>query len=203
MSSLCKECFTICRSHAECLKMQDFQIIVQNAQKMAQLKKHIKISAPQFKGNKQWFTQDISGLFVERLFDTSTNWQYRFMTVTFDPKKFTLNQLTNPKELITYGLNAIYSLRNLFKENPLIIVEYHKSGIPHFHINYTVNGVLELATLKLRMQYYFSKDLRNKRAVHDRVFNEGGHQYMQKSNITYFQFKLWEKPLEIFSQVNI
>lgn len=183
--------------------MQEFNIIVENAQKMAQLKKHIKISAPQFKGITKWFTQDISGLFVERLFDTSTNWQYRFMTVTFDPKKFTLNQLTNPIELINYGLNAIYDLRYLFKQNPLIIIEYHKSGIPHFHINYEVNGVLELATLKLRMQYYFSKDLRNKRAIHDRVFNEGGHQYMQKSNTTYLQFKLWEKPLEKSLEISL
>jgi hypothetical protein len=178
--------------------MQDFQVIVENAKKMAQLKKHIKVSAPQFKGNTKWLTQDISGLFVERHFDTSTNWQYRFMTVTFDSRKFSFNELTNPKELITYGLNAIYSLRNLFKENPLIIIEYHKTGIPHFHINYTVNGVLELATLKLRMQYYFSKDLRNKYAVHDRVFNEGGHQYMQKSNTSYYQFKIFEKPLDLF-----
>ena len=157
MSSLCKECFTICRSHAECLKMQEFQVIVENAKKMAQLKKHIKVSAPHFKGHKEWFTQDISGQFVERMFDNSTKWQYRFMTVTFDPKRFTTEQLINPIGLIHYGFNAIYDLRYLFKENPLIIIEYHKTGIPHFHINYTVNGPLELATLKLRMQYYFSK----------------------------------------------
>lgn len=178
--------------------MQDFQIIVENAKKMAQLKKHIKVSAPQFKGHLKWFTQDISGLFVERLFDTSTNWQYRFMTVTFDPKKLTKLQQIDPIGLIRYAFNAIYSIRNLYKENPIIIIEYHKSGLPHFHINYTVNGPLELATLKLRMQYYFSNDLRNKRAIHDRIFNEGGHQYMQKSNISYYQFKLFEKPLDLF-----
>lgn len=179
--------------------MQDFQVIVENAKKMAQIKKHIKITAPHFKGHQIYFTRDISGLFVERKFDTSTNWQYRFMTVTFDPKKFFNSKtpkIVDPLALIKYFFNCIYDLRNLFKENPLIIIEYHKTGIPHFHINYTVNGPLELATLKLRMQYYFSKDLRNKRAIHDRLFNEGGHQYMQKSNVSYYQFKVWEKPLE-------
>lgn len=177
--------------------MQDFQIIVEDAKRMAQLKKHIKLTAPHFKGKTWMFYQDTSGLFVERKFDTSTNWQYRFMTITCDQIKFTLYQLSQPKLIITYFFNCLYELRNLFKENPIVIIEYHKSGIPHFHINYSVNGPLELATLKLRFRYYFAKDLRNKAAVHDRIFNEGGPQYMQKSNTTYYQFKVWEKPLEI------
>lgn len=177
--------------------MQEFQIIVNDAKRMARIKKDIKQSAPHFKGNKEWFRKDISGKFVERQFDNSIDWQYRFLTVTIDPRKFTLAQLANPKCLIKYFFNAINDLRYLFKDNPNIIIEYQKNSIPHFHINYTVNGQLELATLKLRMQYYFSKDLRNQYCVHDRIFNEGGHQYMQKSNKTYFQFSDFKKPLEI------
>ena len=176
--------------------MQDFNIIVENAQAIAKLKKHIKVSAPHFKGNNKWFTQDLSGLFVKRQFDNTIEWQHRFATITFDPKRFTENQLSQPLLLINYGLNAIYDLRNLFKHNPIIIIEYHKSGIPHFHINYSCDTLLEHATLMLRMKYYFAKDLRTKAAIHDRVFNEHGHDYMQKSNTAYYQFKLWQESLK-------
>ncbi len=190
--TLCKECFTICTSHAVCLKMQDFNIIVQNAQAMAKLKKHIKISAPQFTGRSVWFETDSRQYFVERKFDESTLWRYRFITITFDPKKFTLNQLTQPIKLLQYAFNALYDLRFLFANNIRAVVEYHKSGIPHIHMNYDVRGPLEHATLLLRLRYYFSKDLRNRRAIHDRTFNEYGPGYMQKANQTYFEFKQME-----------
>lgn len=200
VSGSCSFCGTDCKSFSDCKKKEQFALIVENAQKMALLKKHIKVSAPQFKGNTKWFTQPCNH-FVERKFDESTEWKYRFLTVTFDPKKFTLNQLTDVPALINYFHNAIYDLRYLFKDNPIIILEFHKSGIPHFHINYNVDGVLELNTLLLRLKYYFSKDLRTKHCIHDRLFNINGQSYMKKSNDKYFQFKVWEKPLEKSLQI--
>lgn len=170
--------------------MQEFNIILENHKKIMEIKKHIKIAAPLFKGNKKWFKQSFNDNFVEIDFDKSTDYQYRFLTITFDPKKFTFNQLTNPQELINYGLNAIYELRYLFNKNPLIVVEYHKSGIPHFHMNYSVDGPLEHMTLILRLKYYFSKDLRTKHCIHDRIFNDFGIKYIKKSNSKYFTFKI-------------
>lgn len=198
VSGSCSFCGTDCKSFSQCKKQEEWNQIVYNAQQLAKLKKHIEVAAPTFKGNMKWFNTDISGLFVERMFDTSTNYHYRFMTITFDPKKFTFNQLTDVPGLLRYFFNCIYNLKNLFKENPIIILEFHKSGIPHFHMNYSVNGPLELNTLILRMQYYFSKDLRTKHAIHDRIFNEYGQKYMQKANTKYYQFKVWEKPLDYF-----
>lgn len=176
--------------------MQDFNIIVENAKTIAALRKHIQVSAPQFKGISKWFDQPLEDKYVIKQFDSSTLFKYRFITITFDPHKFTLNQLTQPVSLIRYALNALYDLRYLFKDNPIIVVEYHKSGIPHLHINYNINTPLEHATLLLRLRYYFSKDLRNKRCIHDRIFNEGGQSYIQKSNQQYYTFNIMEKPLE-------
>jgi hypothetical protein len=190
--NLCKECFTICTSHAMCLRMQDFNLIVSNAQAMAKLKKTIKISAPQFTGRKEWFESNPYSNFVERKFDESTEWKSRFITITFDPRKFTLNQLTQPVKLLHYAFNALNDLKFVFSKNIIAVVEYHKSGIPHIHLNYEVKGPLEHATVILRLRYYFSKDLRNRRAIHDRVFNEGGTQYIKKSNQTYLEYRLME-----------
>lgn len=198
MTSLCKDCGHICNSLANCLKYQDFNVIVENAQAMAKLKKHIQHSAPEFKGNTRWFSEEVKDKFTSVNFDISTNYQYRFATITFAPDKFTLNQLTQPILLVRYALNAIYDLRYLFKENPIIVVEYHKSGIPHIHMNYSVGGPMEHATLLLRLRYYFAKDLRNKKCIHDRVFNEGGQTYIKKSNNNYYTFKVFEKPLDLF-----
>lgn len=198
MTSLCKDCGHICDSLTNCLKYQDFNVIVENAQAMAKLKKHISVSAPEFKGNNKWFSEELKDKFVVQKFDISTNYQYRFATITFDPKKFTLNQLTQPILLVRYALNAIYDLRYLFKDKPIIVIEYHKSGIPHIHMNYTVNGPMEHATLILRLAYYFAKDLRNKKCIHDRIFNEGGQQYIKKSNTEYYTFKILENSLDLF-----
>lgn len=191
-ANLCKECFTICHSLNECLKMQDFQLIVSNAQAMAKLKKHIKISAPQFTGRSVWFDQNPYPNFIERKFDESTKWLTRFITITFDPRKFTLNQLTQPIRLLNYAFNALNDLKYVFQKNIIAVVEYHKSGVPHLHLNYDVRGPLEHATILLRLRYYFSKDLRNRNAIHDRMFNEGGIKYMQKANQTYLEYRQME-----------
>lgn len=188
--TLCPDCGHICDSHAMCLKYQDFNLIVENAKKIAELKKYIKISAPHYKGNKQkWFSQDFRKNFEEVQFSQNTEYFYRFMTLTFDPRKFSFDELTSPEKLLNYVFNSIYDLKNLFEKNPIIVIEYHKSGIPHIHMNYSVRGPFEHSCLMLRLKYYLAKDLRNRHAVNDRIFNEGGIKYLQKSNTTYFRFK--------------
>lgn len=172
--------------------MQDFNIVVENAKKMAELKKHIKYTVPHFKGIKKWLTESVSEKYVSKGFNNEMKWNYRFMTLTFDPKKFSKNELSQPIQCITYALNAIYDVRHLFTANPIVVIEYHKSGIPHVHFNYSVKGPLEHATLILRMRYFFAQDLRNTKAVHDRIFNEGGIAYITKSNTDYYTFKIWE-----------
>lgn len=195
-SSKCDFCGIDCANFSECNKRHMFNMIIENAEAMARLKKSIKCTTPTFKGKTQWFTQDISDRFIKMQFGPGTQWQYRFLTVTFDYRRFTLDQLTKPQELLNYFQNVIYDLRDLFSRNPIIILEYHKNGVPHFHLNYECEDPMKLTTLILRLRYYFQKDLRNNRPIHDRIFNEGGQTYMQKANTTYFQFKLWEKPLE-------
>lgn len=189
--TLCKECYSICTSLNHCLRNQEFNLIVENAKAINKLKKHIKATVPHFKGAKSiWLhKEDIINEYDQLPFLPETVYKYRFLTITFDPRKFSFNELTQPKLLINYALNALFDLRNLFKGKPIIIIEYHKSGIPHFHINYDVEGQLELSTLILRLKYFFSENLRNKICIHDRVFNEYGKNYMRKSNETYFTFK--------------
>lgn len=187
---VCNECNNHCHSLEDCQQRQQFNIILEKHNDIMELKKYIKIAAPHYKGNNKWFSYEIKDQFEERIFDLNTEYRYRFLTVTFDPKKFTFNQLTNPPELINYGLNCFYELRYLFKNNPIIVIEYHKSGIPHFHINYDVEGPLEHATLLLRLRYYFSKDLRTKHSIHDRIFNDIGINYIKKSNSKYLTFKI-------------
>lgn len=197
ISQVCKDCGHICDSLKTCLKYQEFNVIVENAKQVNKLRTHIKSTVPYFKGIKKWLDNDITPEYETYDFNTLKEegirdvpiHQYRFLTITFDPKKFSYNELTQPVKLINYLKNALFSLKNLFKVKPIIIVEYHKSGIPHFHINYTVNGPLEHSTLILRLQYYFSESLRNRKCIHDRVYNTHGLNYMEKSNKTFFTFK--------------
>lgn len=183
----CPDCHSICSSLQDCLKIQEFNIIVEDAKAIAKLKKHITNTVPHFKGIKNWLSLEPEGFQLQSFNDT-TEWQYRFLTITFSPKKFTFNELTQPQKLINYALNALKDLQNLFKGKPLIVIEYHKSGIPHVHLNYSTETPLEHSTLQLRLQYYFAESLRNKRCIHDRIFNEGGKQYITKSNSQYYTF---------------
>lgn len=185
---VCPDCQTVCLSLVECLKQQDFNLIVDDARQIAKLKKHIKSTVPHFKGLKKWLSSNPEGFGLHD-FSEIKEWRSRFLTITFSPKKFSFNELTQPQKLINYALNCIYSLKNLFKDNPYIVVEYHKSGIPHIHLNYSCVSVLEHSTLILRLQYYFAENLRNKKCIHDRMFNDGGINYIQKSNKQYYTFK--------------
>lgn len=198
----CADCKHNCISHNECLRYQDFNKLVSDAQKIAQLKKHIKIAVPQFKGNKEWLHSEPNG-FESRPWTDDMKWNGRFVTITFSPKKFTFNELTQPKKLINYALNAIYSLKNLLETKPYLVIEYHKSGIPHIHMNYTPKDELCLMTFLLRLQYYFAENLRNKRCIHDRIFNDGGITYIKKSNDFYITFNGSETcGLELLSRKN-
>lgn len=190
MSKLCPDCHHLCTSHAECLKYQDFNIVVENAQAIAKLKKDIKSATPTFKGkNKQWF--DKVPLFMEdkskHLSDNAykqlpeDQYGYRFATITFDPKKFSLNELCHPQKLVNYIGNALEDLQSLYTKCYLTY-EVTKLGIVHAHINYSCDSVLTQTTFLLRLKYYFSNHLNNKHAIHDRIFNINGINYMTKSD---------------------
>ena len=169
--------------------MQDFNLIVEHAKSIANLKKTIQRATPHFKGIKSWLYKDVDDQFENVKFSDSTNYQTRFLTITFDPQKFTFNELTQPLLLTNYLKNSLLDLKTLFKQSPICIIEYHKSGVLHAHINYECNDVLSHTTLLLRLKYYFSATLRNKHAIHDRHFNQGGIQYITKDNQTYFTIK--------------
>ncbi len=188
-AKLCPDCFTLCTSHAICLKMQDFNLIVEQAKAIAKLKKTIQKTTPHFKGIKSWLRNEVEDQFENIEFSDSTPIYTRFITITFDPRKFTFNELTQPKLLINYIKNALLDLKNLFKQKPICIIEYMKSGVVHAHVNYECSSVLESTTLLLRLKYFFSDSLRNRNAIHDRYFNEGGNVYLRKSNTHYFTFK--------------
>lgn len=198
----CPDCNHNCHSHNECLKMQDFNVIVENAQAIAKLKKHISASVPDFKGSKKMLVTPNNN-FQSRMLDWIKDYNYRFITITFDPKKFSFNELTQPDLLHNYVLNVLWELRTLFSHNIILIREFHVSGIPHYHLNYSCGTPLEHASLILRLRYYFASSLKNRKCIHDRVFNEGGKQYMAKSNKSFYEFKRFEKPLEINSSLNI
>jgi len=181
--------------------MQDFNVVVENAQAIAKLKKHISASVPDFKGSKKMLTK-VNDNFEEQCFP-APSYNYRFITITFDPKKFSFNELTQPELLHNYVLNVLWELRTLFSHNIILIREFHVSGIPHYHLNYSCQTPLDHSSLILRLRYYFANSLKNRKCIHDRVFNEGGKQYMEKSNKTYFKYKIFEKPLEINSSLII
>lgn len=187
---LCKDCGHVCVSLSQCLKQQEFNILVDDAKALTKLRNHIKYAVPHFKGVKQWLIKEIDGAYITKSFNelSASDFRLRFLTITFDPRKFTFNELTQPIKLINYAKNALYDLKNLFREKPLIIIEYHKSGIPHIHVNYSCATPLEHATLILRLRYFFSESLKNRKCIHDRMFNLGGIIYMKKANETFYTF---------------
>lgn len=186
----CPDCNHDCNSLNQCIKYREFNELVQQARAIIALKKHIKLCVPHFKGKSTWLN-DYSDNYVEKpLSDlTPIDYNYRFMTLTFDPAKFSYNELTQPNKLHNYILNALYDIRHLFSNNIILVREYHKSGVPHYHLNYTTHDENTLIHLKLRMQYYLAKSLRNRHAVHDRIFNAGGVGYLKKANTHYYAFK--------------
>lgn len=192
--TLCPDCGHLCDGLATCLKYQEFNIVIENHNAMLKLQKFIKITVPEFRGKKRFLSDDPSGKYHEKPFSTGSTCNQRFMTITFDPRKFSMNELSQPNLLHKYVLNALYELRNLFSKNIILVREYHKSGIPHYHMNYSTSSVLSHACLILRMRYYFAKSLNNRTAIHDRMFNDGGMAYMKKSNLMFFSFNQWQEP---------
>lgn len=187
----CPQCNHECTSLNVCVRYQEFNELVQQARAIVALKKHIKMCIPHFQGKQSWLKYDIFKYeYKELLLDSlhPIEYNYRFMTLTFDPRKFSYNELTQPEKLHNYMLNALNDVKHLFKGNIILVREYHKSGIPHYHLNYSTHDLNTLMHLKLRMQYYLSKTLRNRYAVHDRIFNAGGIEYLKKANDTYFAF---------------
>jgi len=199
MATLCKDCNHLCDNLTTCLKYQDFNVLLDNHHAMVKLQKFIKMAVPDFRGKKSFLSDDPSGKFHENVFKKGINpmtWNQRFMTITFDPRKFSINELSQPKVLHKYMLNALWELRNLFSKNIILVREYHKSGIPHYHLNYSCHDIHAHMCLLLRMRYYFAKSLQNRSAMHDRMFNDGGVEYMTKSATTYFIFlpSEWHPP---------
>lgn len=199
MTKVCSECFSICTGLADCLKLQEFNIIVENAKAIAKLKKTI-VATPTYRGSSQFFKIKNTS-FGKRKFSEDEPFYSRFLTITFDPKKFTFAQLTNTELMINYTLNALWSIRQLFKHNIKLVFEFHKSGLLHCHINYECEDVFNHMSLLLRLRYYFSKSLKNKHCIHDRIFNDGGKQYISKANEEYYYFNMEtfkeKKPIEI------
>jgi hypothetical protein len=164
--------------------------LVEHERSIQTLKKYIKKSVNYFSGHKRWLTITPIDQYEERMFTPAgTPWRYRFMTITFDPKKFSFNELTQPHMLDNYVKNVLLNVKELFDGNIILVREYHKSGVPHYHLNYTPLNPDALVHLILRMRYYFSSTLQNRYCIHDRIFNDGGTIYMKKANDSYFQFK--------------
>lgn len=187
----CPECLNDCNSLNQCLKFKDFNDVVAQAKKVAALKKFIKSTVPFFRGKQSWLVRDPSVLEYKKLklSDlTANDYNYRFMTLTFDPKKFSANELSDPRKLHCYMLNALLEVQYLFAKNIILIREYHKSGIPHYHLNYTPKDTDCLEHLKVRMRYYLCNNLYNKYGIHDRIFNNGGIEYLKKANDYYYSF---------------
>jgi len=179
----------MCINLTNCLKLQDFNTIVDNARQMALLRKNIKNCVPEFRGKSSFFSDIPSGRFDEKSIkniDSLPTLRGRFMTITFDPKKFSPNELSQPSKLHNYILNILWELRFLFSKNIILVREFHKSGIPHYHMNYECKGVMEHATLILRMRYYCANNLNNRHCIHDRPANDGAKQYLTKSAQSYF-----------------
>ena len=187
-TALCQDCGHVCINLTNCLKYQDFNLIVENARTMAMLRKNIKHCVPEFKGKSSFLSDVPSGRFTEKPINQTPKLVGRFMTITFDPKKFSPNELSQPSKLHNYILNALWELRFLFSKNIFLVREFHRTGIPHYHMNYECHGVLEHATLILRMKYYFSNNLNNKYCIHDRTANDGALAYLTKSATSYFLY---------------
>lgn len=190
---VCPECNHECNSLNECVKYKTFNLLVEDARKIAKLKKWIKSSVAHFKGKNSWFVVDNPNYNIVPI-QWDENY-YRFMTITFDPKKFSFRELADPNKLHNYVQNAIWDVKDLFKGNILLIREYHKSGVPHYHLCYNTYDTDTLNHLKLRMRYYFSAHLKNHKCIHDRVFNEGGKTYVRKANHMCWRFSGGEAPI--------
>lgn len=187
--SLCKDCGHLCLSLNNCLKYQEFNMVVEQAQAMAKLKKSITGSVPHFKGLKKWLKQPTED-FIELDFSNNKIHYSKFITLTFDPKKFSLNELTQPTLLDNYIKNCLLDLQNLFKDKTIMLVrEFHKTGIPHYHLLCNFETPLEQNTCILRLRYFLSAKLTNKRSVHLRPANEYAINYISKSNTKYLNFK--------------
>jgi len=191
---ICKDCGHACKSHAECLKLQDWNIVIEDARQLAKLRKHIKINTPDYKGKSPELMEDKDNTFLrdenkklsyERYRQLSEH-GYRFTTITFDPKKFGFEFMTNPKKQLNFIVNVLEKLKPLFTKC-YAIIELHKSKVLHCHINYTCPDVMTWATLQLRLKYYFAYDLRNKHAIDDRIFNSIGLDYMTKEDTKLFK----------------
>lgn len=195
--NLCKECLSNCKSFAECKKIQ-FKNYVQQEQERIKTKAVLNAKGlPNiaFSGKKDYMKPVHNENYKQVQFDENTPWGNRFITITFDPNKFGANFLSQPQTCKNYVFNVLNELKPLF-DKMVFVFETHKSGIIHAHLSYKVKSAdtdvdeaqLELATLKLRLKYYFSKSLKNKKCIHDRIFNEGGKQYMTKTNKSYYKF---------------
>jgi len=187
---VCPECNHECTSLNVCIKYREFNELVQQARDIVALRKHIKICVPHYQGKQTWLNYIPKCEYKELLLSdiNPNNYNYRFMTLTFDPAKFSYNELTQPNKLHNYILNCLLDIKPLFSKNIILVREYHKSGVPHYHLNYSTHDNHTLIHLKLRLQYFLAKSLRNRHAVHDRIFNAGGVEYLKKANDTYFAF---------------
>lgn len=190
----CPDCNHECKSLVECNNYQKFNNVVLDAKQIARIRKSIPMATKDFKGVKGWLIQD-PPLYEVCKFKNDTEWKYRFMTITFDPKKFSFKELCDIHSLTRYTMHALYSIKDYFDGNIILIREYHNSGVPHFHLNYSVPDQFCHNHVLLRMKYYFQQHLNNKHCIHDRIFNEGGKQYMQKANLDYYKF--WDKEIDI------
>lgn len=169
-------------------------MLVENAKLIANMKKHIKNTVSEFKGKKYWFQNNVDCYYETVAFTPETPIYSRFMTITFDPKKFSFNELSQPDMLMRYFKNALFEVRHLIVGKPVIVAEFMKSGVLHFHMNYQCDSLFDHQHFKMRMKFYFALNLRNEYCIHDRHFNDGGNIYIRKSNTKnpnkeYFTFK--------------
>ena len=173
----CTACKTWCVTFNECKLMQGFQQLITD------YKKHKNIGieyAPVFNGKKQYLTRYNDEFERIAFADMQQPYGYRFVTITCDPKKFTFNEISKPDLLYNYLFNVISELKYLFVTNPVIIMEYTKKGVPHFHMTYTCAEPAHSAGVLLRLRYYFASSMQNRYCIHDRIFNNGGKEYLQK-----------------------
>jgi len=189
----CGDCKQECKNLNECHAYQNFNNMVLDAKKVAAIRKSIPKAVPEFKGSKKWFNDATVGAQYDTgVFNTTVEWKYRFMTITFDPKKFSFKELAHFDKLHNYVLSALLEIREYFDGNIILVREFHKSGLPHYHLNYSCPDQFTQHHVLFRMKYYFQQHLNNKHCIHDRIFNEGGKQYIKKVNMTYIKYYEFE-----------
>jgi len=184
----CIDCNQDCSSHTECLAYQNFNNVVLDAKAVAKLRKSIPKATPHFKGLKGWLKEYDHSQWMLANFKDDTDYKYRFMTITFDPKKFSFKELANAPYLHSYVMNALLSIKSYFDGNIILVREYHANGIPHYHMNYSASDQVNHNHILIRMKYYFQQHLNNRHCIHDRIFNDGGKKYITKTNKTYYRF---------------